>query len=93
MSSKITGLTANNVSALREVLGDSSEIHALTATTATFKITPALAVAMLNEIIASLPGRGHPRASLYAVVRKLQVAESIEAAQDGRAYLEALLQL
>lgn len=87
MSTKITGLSKNNVAALREVLGESSEIHELTATTATFKITPVLAVAVLNDIIANLPGRGHPRASLYAVVRKLKAADSDPAVET----LESLL--
>lgn len=87
MSIKITGLSQNNVSALREVLGDSSEIHSLTATTATFEITPALAVAMLSDIIANLPGRGHPRASLYAVVRKLKAVSGDPAVET----LESLL--
>lgn len=68
MTVKIDHLTPNNVQAIRETLP--SEWVETTATTATFEgEAPSLVV---RGVIAGLPDRGHPRASLYAVLRKLE---------------------
>ena len=65
---KITGLTALNVRALNEV---ADAFCTTTATTATFYGPVETNLEVLRGIVASLPGRGHPKASLHAVVRKL----------------------
>jgi hypothetical protein len=71
---KITGLTPLNVLALRETQTDLVEAGALvlTPTTATFDMTPREAWARIEETIDGIDGRGHPRASLHAVARKLR---------------------
>ncbi len=66
-TTKISGLTASNVRAIRETIPNVDT----TATTATFG-TDALSARMLVEATMDrLPTRGHPRASLHAVRRKL----------------------
>ena len=70
MSVKLTGLTADNIRALRETYREDVE---LTKTTATFP-NAAVAQRELEWIIGSLPNAGFPRAALYAVVRKLKKA-------------------
>jgi hypothetical protein len=70
MSTKITGLTALNVRALREM-----DVKAeLTATTATFDGRPVDALARLDAVRAQWRGsrRDHPFASTAAVRRKLE---------------------
>ena len=72
----ITRLTPSNVQALRDVFPDavaSGELI-LTATTATFAHGGARQE--IESKMAELPTRGHPRASLHAVVRKLRALES-----------------
>lgn len=79
MSTTIRNLTPNNVRALREVFdldGDTLPVLETTATTATFYGGPAWAATMVMEEIARLPGRGHPKASLHAVLRKLKAEGS-----------------
>lgn len=77
MTIKITGLSQLNVAAIRE-----TGIPAvLTATTATFPGSPLQALHAVNEVIASLPGRAHPKASLHAVARKLH-AQALNGRQD-----------
>lgn len=74
MDTKVTGLTFDNVRALREVFADPIEegILIVTATTATFTgLTPDQAVRELDRVRLRLPSRGHPRQSLHAVRRKL----------------------
>jgi hypothetical protein len=73
-TTRITKLTALNVQALREVFPADVESGrlALTATTAEWATDDA--VKLLRQLGASmdaLPTRGHPRASLHAVERKL----------------------
>lgn len=72
MTVKITGLSANNVAALRETIVGFETWVEITATTAIFSTSAQDALNCVNETIAQLPGRGHPRASLYAVARKLK---------------------
>lgn len=67
---KVTGLTRANVQALNEVFADRTVTT--TATTATFHLPAAQAVALLRSVMAGMPSRGHPKASLHAVVRKLE---------------------
>ena len=74
MNTKASGLTFQNLSALREVFAAPIEegILILTATTATFTgLTPDQAVRELDRVMLHLPSRGHPRQSLHAVRRKL----------------------
>lgn len=80
METKITGLTPDNVDAIRKVFVLANDRDLLegelpfvttTATTATFNVTPEQAARIVNETIHQLPGRGHPKASLHAVLRKL----------------------
>lgn len=70
---KISGLTRDNVRALEETHQDSiaSGNLVLTPTTATWAVSPSGALANLEGVMANLPTKGHPRASLHAVVRKL----------------------
>jgi hypothetical protein len=71
METKITGLTKLNVEALREVFPAGIGLE-LTATTATWtQETPLEAIQRLDTAMATLPTRGYPRHSLYAVRRKL----------------------
>lgn len=70
MTTKLTGLSVANVNALGETSEALGLVMYLTSTTATFEHSPAEVVAALDRTIASLPNRGHPRASLYAVRRK-----------------------
>jgi hypothetical protein len=76
LSTKITGLTGLNVMALRETQTDLIEHGALelTATTATFNMPAEAAWAKIVETIGNFDGRGHPKASLHAVARKLKAA-------------------
>lgn len=77
MTTKITGLSKSNVAAIRE-----TGIPAvLTATTATFPGSPLKALHAVQDVIASLPGRAHPKASLHAVARKLR-AQALNGRQD-----------
>jgi S-adenosylmethionine hydrolase len=62
---KITGLSPLNVRAIQETM---PEVET-TATTATFHGRDIYA--HVTGVIRSLPGRGHPRASLHAVARKI----------------------
>ncbi len=79
-STKITGLSPLNVRALSETTNGVE----LTATTATFPgLTPTEARRRVEAVIATLPGRGHPRASLHAVRRRLIALE--DAAKRGNA--------
>lgn len=69
---KLTGLSPLNVAALREVFPELIERGQLTLgkTTAEFRVAhPAL---LLDLTIQRLPGRGHPRASLHAVKRRIR---------------------
>lgn len=68
---KITGLTALNVRAIREVFTEPGLVTT-TATTATFHDSPQGVAALLMVTIDGLPGRGHPKASLHAVLRKVR---------------------
>jgi len=73
MATKITGLTALNVRAIREVFPlyvQDGEITT-TASTATFNMPAAEAAGLVAQAISRLPGRSHPKASLHAVSRKL----------------------
>jgi hypothetical protein len=71
---KITGLSYLNVEAIREVFPKAVEDGdiVLTATTATFAADDAERT--VRYAISQLPGRGHPRASLHAVARRLGAA-------------------
>ena len=75
-SIKVTGLTPDNVSALRELATEITSQSGVTglelgATIATLWVkAPYEAPQAIANVIATLPGRGHPRASLYAVLRK-----------------------
>lgn len=66
---KVSGLTALNVRAIEETI--SERLVTTTATTATFHCTPEQAVRLVQSTILQLDGRGHPKASLHAVQRKL----------------------
>jgi hypothetical protein len=71
---RITQLTPSNILALREVFPEAvfCGYLYLTATTATWKRqSPAQVLASLDTAMAMLPTRGHPRASLHAVRRKV----------------------
>lgn len=72
---KINGLTRSNVSALREVLPEAVEAGhiVLTATTATWMnaTSASEALSQVDWVMGQLPTKGHPRASLHAVRRKL----------------------
>jgi hypothetical protein len=80
---KITGLTRSNVYALAEAcdLGspfDGSPFNVtLSRTTAEFTggaslaLTASMAITWLDEAMRQMPTKGHPRASLHAVRRKL----------------------
>lgn len=71
---KVAGLSAMNVAALEDVfspqIGDKT--IELTKTTAVFHIDGA--AKFVREVTAAIPVRGHPRASLHAVARKLEAA-------------------
>lgn len=81
-SAKITGLTRSNINALREACdypavtdGSGFGLH-FTATTVTFlcgesEVAASVAITWLDDVMAQMPTRGHPRASLHAVRRKL----------------------
>jgi hypothetical protein len=71
---KVMGLTGNNVDALKEVFPEAIEAGDLEVgrTVATFRMGDPLK--FLGDGIASLRDRGHPRASLHAVVRKVRTA-------------------
>ena len=69
-STKITGLTALNVRAIRETIPPDLGVTT-TATTATFSMDAADARMLVEATIDRLPHRGHPRQSLHAVRRKL----------------------
>jgi hypothetical protein len=74
---KLTGLTAANIRALREVfpLAVESGGLVLTATTATWTaFEPGEVVRAVELAMHGLPTRGHPRASLHAVLRKAKKA-------------------
>lgn len=75
---KITGLTALNVRALRETMGDYITDGALvvTSTTATFRTTvdPVEVVAAVKAHRCAGLGNAHPAGSLNAVIRKLRRA-------------------
>lgn len=77
MTIKITGLSKMNVAALRETM----PLVQTTATTATFDGNAAMALSMVELTISRLSGRAHPRASLYAVARKLR-AQVLNGRQD-----------
>ena len=97
METKISGLTASNVRALRETFPDSlAEGNLkLTATTATWSVPAHAALTALDGAMSLMPSKGHPRASLYAVVRKLVKAmeaetpsttEEVEEEQEEKQY-------
>jgi hypothetical protein len=79
-STKIKSLSALNVSAIQECFPDVST----TATTATFPHSASVAAQMVLDKISSLPGRSHPKASLWAVHRKLLAQVPPVAADDPR---------
>lgn len=71
---KISGLTKDNVRALREVFPGAIQEGdiVLTVTTATWtRATPSLALLALDTAMGRLPIKGHPRHSLHAVRRKI----------------------
>ncbi|QWY80204.1 hypothetical protein SEA_EDMUNDFERRY_8 [Gordonia phage EdmundFerry] len=80
MSTKVTGLTGLNVTAVRlaaEALGDDTlgVLAGLTATTFTYPGTPAEAIAWLDKgrqalVAGGYRGNAHPVRSLAAVRRK-----------------------
>jgi hypothetical protein len=72
MSTKITGLTRDNVAALNLTVGGDHNFILLTKTTAIFSCPPQEALTRMQEVVASLPGRQYPKAALHAVVRKLR---------------------
>jgi hypothetical protein len=76
-TTKITGLTAMNASALRQTTADTDAVT-VTNTTVTFHMPPAEAVrfmaALMQRVAAEHGARMHPYASLHAVVRKVQAA-------------------
>jgi hypothetical protein len=77
MSTRITKLTASNVSALGEVFGEDALVT--TATTAEWPgLEPEAVLAALDARMAELPTKGHPRASLHAVRRKLAEAQPVQ---------------
>jgi hypothetical protein len=101
-AAKITGLTRSNVNALAEAcdLGsplDGSPFNVyLTATTAEFvggaseALSASLAITWLDEAMRQMPTKGHPRASLHAVRRKLAALvpahEPLRVSLTGRAH-------
>lgn len=64
----------------------------VTRTTATFGTDARSAYAWLQGVIDRLPGRGHPRASLHAVARKLVAAHSTPVAGPSEADIKAAVQ-
>lgn len=95
-STKITGLTHWNVRALQEItptIERAGFAITTTSTTATFDglDNARQVLAALQTIMAGLPSKGHPRASLHAVARKLrkladaEVAESFVTGEEGPA--------
>lgn len=82
MTTKITGLTGLNIAALQQAIDEhhlSPEVH-LTKTTATFPTDAASAHTDLLVAKSALTekhgGRGHPVASIHAVIRKLATARN-----------------
>jgi hypothetical protein len=73
METKITGLTASNIDALKTTSKELVDVGALelTRTTATFRDEPQAVLRYIDVTMAGLPTRGHPRASLHAVRRKI----------------------
>lgn len=70
---KLSGLTALNVRALRETLRiqvESGDVK-LGKTIAVFEMNAPAAHALVSDVITRTPGQAHPKASLYAVQRKL----------------------
>lgn len=67
---KVSGLTALNVDALAQTVQPDEPVD-LTATTAIFHMDAVAALAAVQLAIDVCTGPGHPRASLYAVRRKL----------------------
>lgn len=94
MATKITGLSQMNVLALSEVFRKRVESGEITLgkTFAMFDMSASEAEGMVTAAILHLPGRRHPKASLWAVQRRLhaltgepvdeQLADDLEAA-DG----------
>jgi hypothetical protein len=71
-TTKITGLSALNVEAIDKTIGYTDDgLVTTTQTTATFNMPPRDALRLVEHTIASLPGRGHPKASLHAVKRRI----------------------
>jgi hypothetical protein len=74
-TTKITGLNANQVDALRMGLGNSPRVH-LTATTATIDLPAAEALALVVDVKRTLAAKYgakiHPVASIHAPIRKLR---------------------
>lgn len=78
---KLTGLSTSNVLALRIAFpGWAPERLTVTSTTATFADPAVLVLQDLDEAMAKMPTRGHPRASLHAVRRKLVKAATTQGA-------------
>lgn len=73
-NTKVTGLTALQVEALR-LLTTTHSVD-VTATTATFHLTPADALQFVLGVkagaVADFGATGHPVASLHAVIRKVR---------------------
>jgi len=70
---KITGLTRYNVLAIEEVFSEhiADGSIKITHTTAVFDCPAQEALDAVTGAMSKLPTRGHPRASLHAVARKL----------------------
>lgn len=107
MDTKISGLSRLNVDAIDLVWpndGHTAGAVTTTATTATFHgVTPAYAARIVQTTLEAIPGRTHPRASLWAVVRRLKAHpdfnsidfdritwETSVLSSDRRAFLESL---
>lgn len=72
MTTYITKLTRPNTDALQEVFGEGWAGMLVTSTTATWREDPAAVAERINCYLAGTSGRNHPRASLWAVLRKVE---------------------
>lgn len=73
-TTKISNLTGFQTAAIRETLLEGHPSIEVTRTTATFPMPAGVALSIVNEQIARLTGRAHPKASLHGVARKLAAA-------------------
>jgi hypothetical protein len=84
MTTRINKLTKLQVDALHRIDNEHIELE-IGGSTATFNTTPREALAWLDHEMGELPTKGHPRASLHAVRRKLIAKMADDPAEQAKA--------